>query len=225
MTNQAAVNVEEWADREGGQVDAFAARLRSARQARGLSQDGLAEAVGLTRDSIQNAEAGGKRLTQLPSVTVVLRFATVLGVAPSDLIPGLATVETALLADARARLSAIGDVLGGDFPSATPTVDSPAVPAHRSGAKLLTKGRPDYLSLEKRFGEQLRQWRKARRWSQEYLADKLGELGFELHQTNVGKIERGERPLRLAEAAALASLFDPAALSRWSVLVGPKENE
>lgn len=62
-------------------------------------------------------------------------------------------------------------------------------------------------SIEKRFGDQVRQWRKARGWSQEDLANELELLGFEMHQTNVGKIERGTRPLRVAEAVALAQIF------------------
>ncbi|MGY2019362.1 helix-turn-helix domain-containing protein [Nocardia gipuzkoensis] len=62
-------------------------------------------------------------------------------------------------------------------------------------------------SIEKAFGEQVRQWRKARGWSQEDLASKLEVCGFDMHQTTVAKIERGTRPLRVAEAVALAQIF------------------
>lgn len=60
---------------------------------------------------------------------------------------------------------------------------------------------------EKSFGDNVRHWRRERNWSQEELADKLRSEGFDLHQTSVAKIERGTRPLRVAEAAALATIF------------------
>ena len=60
---------------------------------------------------------------------------------------------------------------------------------------------------EKNFGDNVRQWRRARNWSQEDLADKLRQEGIDLHQTSVAKIERGTRPLRVAEAAAIATIF------------------
>jgi len=60
---------------------------------------------------------------------------------------------------------------------------------------------------EKSFGERVKQWRRARNWSQEDLAERLRVHGFEMHQTTVAKIERGARPLRVAEAAAIATVF------------------
>lgn len=60
---------------------------------------------------------------------------------------------------------------------------------------------------EKNFGDNVRHWRRERNWSQEELADKLRSEGFDLHQTSVAKIERGTRPLRVAEAAAIATIF------------------
>jgi CelD/BcsL family acetyltransferase involved in cellulose biosynthesis len=39
------------------------------------------------------------------------------------------------------------------------------------------------------------------------IADKLRLEGIDLHQTSVAKIERGTRPLRVAEAAAIATIF------------------
>ena len=68
--------------------------------------------------------------------------------------------------------------------------------------------RQRHESWEKRFGELVRQWRQERNWSQDDVALFLREQGFEMHQTTVAKIERGARPLRVAEAAALADLFD-----------------
>jgi transcriptional regulator with XRE-family HTH domain len=60
---------------------------------------------------------------------------------------------------------------------------------------------------ERGFGDNVRHWRRERNWSQEELADKLRSEGFDLHQTSVAKIERGTRPLRVAEAAAIATIF------------------
>ncbi|MBU3064093.1 helix-turn-helix domain-containing protein [Nocardia sp. NEAU-G5] len=60
---------------------------------------------------------------------------------------------------------------------------------------------------ERAFGDRTRQWRKARNWSQEDLANRLTDHGFEMHQTTVAKIERGTRPLRVAEAVAIAQIF------------------
>jgi len=52
-----------------------------------------------------------------------------------------------------------------------------------------------------------RLWRQARGWSQEEVAEKLRHQGFEMHQTTIAKIERGTRPLRVAEANAIAAVF------------------
>jgi transcriptional regulator with XRE-family HTH domain len=60
---------------------------------------------------------------------------------------------------------------------------------------------------EQMFGRKIRLQRQARSWSQEDLARKLQEQGFDFHQTTVAKLERGARPLRVAEAAALALIF------------------
>lgn len=72
----------------------------------------------------------------------------------------------------------------------------------------LAQRRAAHESWEKRFGEVVRGWRLDRNWSQEEVAEKLRHEGFEMHQTTVAKIERGARPLRVAEAAALGAVFD-----------------
>ncbi|OBJ18263.1 helix-turn-helix transcriptional regulator [Mycobacterium colombiense] len=72
----------------------------------------------------------------------------------------------------------------------------------------LAQRRAAHESWEKRFGEVVRGWRLDRNWSQEEVAEKLRYEGFEMHQTTVAKIERGARPLRVAEAAALGAVFD-----------------
>ena len=70
-----------------------------------------------------------------------------------------------------------------------------------------------YESWERTFGEKVRQWRQARNWSQEDLAEQLRELGFDMHQTTVAKLEKGSRPLRVAEAAAISTIFGVPALA------------
>jgi len=74
--------------------------------------------------------------------------------------------------------------------------------------KEVALARQRHESREKRFGEMVRGWRLDRNWTQEDVAERLRHQGFEMHQTTVAKIERGARPLRLAEAAALATVFE-----------------
>ena len=73
-------------------------------------------------------------------------------------------------------------------------------PIQHSAAASMRTGR-------RSFGDNVRHWRRERNWSQEDLADKLRSEGIDLHQTSVAKIERGTRPLRVAEAAAIATIF------------------
>jgi transcriptional regulator with XRE-family HTH domain len=72
----------------------------------------------------------------------------------------------------------------------------------------LALARQRHESWEKRFGEVVRGWRLDRNWSQEDVAEKLRHEGFEMHQTTIAKIERGTRPLRVAEATAIATVFE-----------------
>lgn len=82
----------------------------------------------------------------------------------------------------------------------------------------LAERRQIFEYWETSFGNKVRQWRQARNWSQEDLADRLREQGFDMHQTTVAKIERGNRPLRVAEAAAIATIFRVPPLA---VFMGP----
>ena len=66
--------------------------------------------------------------------------------------------------------------------------------------------RAAYEAQERHYGQTVRQWRIARGWSQEDLARLLAERGFDMHQTTVAKLEKGQRPLRLAEALCLADI-------------------
>jgi transcriptional regulator with XRE-family HTH domain len=80
-------------------------------------------------------------------------------------------------------------------------------PAADTSINNLALARQRHESWEKRFGEVVRGWRQDRNWSQDDVAEKLRHHGFEMHQTTVAKIERGTRPLRVAEAAAIAAVF------------------
>ncbi len=70
-----------------------------------------------------------------------------------------------------------------------------------------TQARKPFEYWERAFGEKVRQWRQARNWSQEDLAEELRQFGFDMHQTTVAKLEKGLRPLRVSEAAAIAAVF------------------
>jgi transcriptional regulator with XRE-family HTH domain len=82
----------------------------------------------------------------------------------------------------------------------------------------LAERRRLYEYWETSFGGKVCQWRQARNWSQDDLADRLRRQGFDMHQTTVAKIERGTRPLRVAEAAAIANIFRVPPLA---VFMGP----
>ena len=58
-------------------------------------------------------------------------------------------------------------------------------------------------TIEKRFGERVRELRRSRGLSQEELAFKAG-----VHRTYLGSIERGERNPSLRNIAAIAEALD-----------------
>lgn len=63
------------------------------------------------------------------------------------------------------------------------------------------------LRLEQKMCEKFQVLRKERGWSQLDVSEKLAEWGIEMHQTTVAKMEKGKRPLRVAEMFALAHVF------------------
>jgi transcriptional regulator with XRE-family HTH domain len=64
-------------------------------------------------------------------------------------------------------------------------------------------------AADRHFGQRLRALREERGMSQQTLVALLGERGItSWHQTTVGKVEVGTRPVRLAEALAVAAVFD-----------------
>jgi transcriptional regulator with XRE-family HTH domain len=66
--------------------------------------------------------------------------------------------------------------------------------------------------VERQFGKTIKAMREARGWTQTDLATKLGTLGFEYHQTTIGKLESGARPLRIGELFAMAAVFGVSAV-------------
>jgi transcriptional regulator with XRE-family HTH domain len=61
---------------------------------------------------------------------------------------------------------------------------------------------------EARFAANIRARRESVGWSQGELARRLRENGWEnFHQTTVSRIEKGDRPIRLGEAVAVAELL------------------
>jgi transcriptional regulator with XRE-family HTH domain len=72
-----------------------------------------------------------------------------------------------------------------------------------------------FESHERIIGAKVRQLRMERGWSQLDLAQRLDDLGWPLHQTNISKLEAGKRPIRVAEADALATAFGIPALALW----------
>lgn len=64
-------------------------------------------------------------------------------------------------------------------------------------------------SVDETFAEQMRLLREARGWSQGELARRMVEAGFSNYsQMTVSRTEKGERPIRLAEARELAWILN-----------------
>jgi transcriptional regulator with XRE-family HTH domain len=61
--------------------------------------------------------------------------------------------------------------------------------------------------LDRAFRDNLRRERKSRKLSLAALAQLLQDKGLSVHATTIAKIEYGERPAKLDEAAALADVF------------------
>jgi transcriptional regulator with XRE-family HTH domain len=69
-------------------------------------------------------------------------------------------------------------------------------------------GSADLAELAKKsFGQAVRSYRVANDWTQEELARALVRKGISATQTMIAKIERGDRPTSVAEAAVIAAAF------------------
>jgi len=67
--------------------------------------------------------------------------------------------------------------------------------------------RDSMLRLEVSMCDKFRILREDRGWSQQELSEKLAQWGVDMHQTTVAKMEKGKRPLRVAEMFALSHVF------------------
>ena len=65
-----------------------------------------------------------------------------------------------------------------------------------------------YVAIEHLADERLRAARLERGMTQIDLADQMVELGFPWSQPTVARVERGRRPLSLAEAHALMDILE-----------------
>lgn len=75
-------------------------------------------------------------------------------------------------------------------------------------------GEPD--GIERRVIETLVDLREERGWSQSELARRMAEAGWPKYtQMTVSRTEKGERPIRLNEAEALAEVFGVELFSLW----------
>lgn len=57
------------------------------------------------------------------------------------------------------------------------------------------------------FSKRLRAERERRKWTQTELADQLDAKGIPMHWTTIAKIEKGDRSVRIDEAAGIADLL------------------
>jgi transcriptional regulator with XRE-family HTH domain len=99
------------------------------------------------------------------------------------------------------------------FDSPSPLSDDDLDEASRSAAfdeaiyAAVEEERARQRDFDATFGARLRRERERQQVSQASLADSLTYHGVPWHQTTVAKVEAGERPIRLAEATALARLL------------------
>jgi transcriptional regulator with XRE-family HTH domain len=70
-----------------------------------------------------------------------------------------------------------------------------------------TRQRTTGLDLEAEVGRRVRALREAQGLSQQQLGHELASLGFPMEQPTVYKLEKGARPIRINELAALAQVF------------------
>lgn len=73
----------------------------------------------------------------------------------------------------------------------------------------------EFADVDANVAANLRLWREAQRLSQDELAQRMTEHGFGFSQATIWKIEQGKRPVKLAEAVALA---DALGLQMWNDL-------
>lgn len=68
--------------------------------------------------------------------------------------------------------------------------------------------RGTYRSLDQNIAANVREYRESRGLSQDELAQRMTDRGFGFSQATIWKIESGQRPVKLSEAAALANALE-----------------
>lgn len=63
-------------------------------------------------------------------------------------------------------------------------------------------------TVNKQFGDRMREIRESRRWSQRRLAELLQAVGLHLDPSAITRIERGTRDVKLTEAIAIADVLE-----------------
>lgn len=81
--------------------------------------------------------------------------------------------------------------------------------------------RDSMFKLESVMCDKFRVLREERGWSQQELSEKLSHWGIDMHQTTVAKMEKGKRPLRVAEMFALSHVFGLPPGAVFFMPVGP----
>ena len=76
----------------------------------------------------------------------------------------------------------------------------------RKTVKSTNMGRKKWT--EDYFSKRIRTERERREWSQADMAKMLSDKGIPMHWTTVAKIEKGDRSVRIDEAAGIADLFE-----------------
>lgn len=84
-------------------------------------------------------------------------------------------------------------------------IESGELPDYREEHR--AKMRELFLNMEELVGRKFASLREERGWSQHDVAVRMTDVGFNMHQTTVAKLEGGKRPLRFAEMAALSSIY------------------
>jgi transcriptional regulator with XRE-family HTH domain len=92
------------------------ARLRVARKERGVSQQALAKALGVTFQQVQKYETGGNRV----SASALVGMAEALGIAPASLLPSTTAEAVELVTRTR-------DAAASDAANVLASIRSPAV--------------------------------------------------------------------------------------------------
>jgi transcriptional regulator with XRE-family HTH domain len=113
----------------GSQGSAFAERLRALMQARGISQQDLAERIGCSQPAISQMLGRNRR----PQKATILRLAEALRVSPRELWPDL---------DAAAMLDAVASFQQNEYPMTEVEAEALAKTAHRNPPRVPARALP-----------------------------------------------------------------------------------